>query len=296
MAALALAAVTAVSMGIGQAGAAGAKNKYQATWLDLFDTVTMVTGYAESEEEFKAASGAIYEELAECDRLYDIYNEYPDTVNLCTINSHPGETFEADQRIIDLLEFAREADEFSGHKTDVMLGAVLKIWHEAREDGIAHPESAHLPDTAALEAAAEHVGFDLIEIDAEKRTVRITDPEASLDVGAVAKGYAVQRVCALLPEGYLLSAGGNVAATGPKPDGSSWTIGVQDPDFSGEGYLHRIGLASGAAVTSGDYQRYYTVDGTDYHHIIDPETLFPAEKWRGNERTFPFVGPIPRHH
>ena len=261
-------------------GCSGQKalNKYQVTLLDYFDTVTSITGYAEDENAFTQMTSEIREELEAYDRLYDIYHEYPGMVNLCTINSHPGETWTVDQRVIDLLLFAREADEFSGHRTSAMLGSLLRIWHEAREEATQNPDRARLPSEESLREAKAHTGFDLLEIDPENRTVRITDPEARLDVGALAKGYAVQRIAEKLPEGVLISAGGNVAATGPKPDGSDWIIGIQNPD--GEGYLRKVALKKGAVVTSGDYQRYYLVDGKAYHHIIDPETLFPSEKWR----------------
>ena len=259
---------------------AARKERFQASYLSLFDTVTTILGYEENEAEFAKTAQRIHDEMEEYDHLYDIYQEYPDLVNLCTINRHPGETFTVDQRIIDLLQLCAEADAFSGHRTDAMMGAVLRLWHEAREEGINNPEEAYLPDRAALEAAAAHTGFDRLEGDPEARTVRLTDPEASLDVGALAKGFAVQRVCETLPEGYLLSVGGNVAATGPKPDGAGWIVGVQDPDAPGEAYLHKLLVSKGAVVTSGDYQRRYTVDGVAYHHIIDPETLFPGTKWR----------------
>lgn len=78
----------------------------------------------------------------------------------------------------------------------------------------------------------------------------------------------------------MISVGGNVYATGPKPDGSPWMVGVQDPDGNGSEYLHIVGISSGAVVTSGDYQRYYSVDGEKFHHIIDPETCMPGDKWR----------------
>ncbi len=254
--------------------------RYQASYLELFDTVTSIVGYEESEEVFSQRVQRIHDEMEAYDHLYDIYQEYPESVNLCTVNRHPGETFTVDQRIIDLLLFARDVDEWTGHRVDAMFGSVLSVWHEAREEGMDDPGSAKLPDRGALEAAAAHTGFGFLEIDPEKRTVRLTDPDASLDVGALAKGYAAQRVSELLPEGYLLSVGGNVIATGPKPDGTAWTVGVQDPDADGEAYLQKLSLESGSVVTSGDYQRYYVVDGVRYAHIIDPETLFPGTAWR----------------
>ena len=265
----------------GCAAQAKPKTRYQATLLDLFDTVSSITGYAESEDAFRETVGKIQTEREEYDCLYGIYNEYPGKVNLCTINSHPGETLEVDQRIIDLLLFAREIDKKSGHRTDAMLGSVLRIWHEAREAGIADPANARIPEEAVLRAAAEHTGFQFLEVDPKKNTVRITDPEAKLDVGALAKGYAVQRIAEMLPEGILLSVGGNVVATGGKPDGAEWIVGIQDPDGGETGYLHKILLRKGAVVTSGDYQRYYVAEGKTWHHIIDPETLMPGNRWRG---------------
>jgi thiamine biosynthesis lipoprotein len=161
---------------------------------------------------------------------------------------------------------------------DVTLGAVLSMWHEARESALADPDTAALPDDAALQEAAQHRGFDRVEIDQDASTVRITDPLLRLDVGAVAKGYAAERVSENAPEGYLISVGGNVRAIGTKADGSNWIVGVQDPD--GEDYLQALSVADLSVVSSGDYQRYFTVDGKRYHHIIDPDTLYPAEYWR----------------
>ena len=129
-----------------------------------------------------------------------------------------------------------------------------------------------------LEQAADHIRFDEIVIDADASTVFIQDAEMSLDVGAVAKGWATQRVAEKAPAGLLISVGGNVCATGPKQGEHPWVIGIQNPD--GGDYLHTIYVTGGCVVTSGDYQRTYTVDGEKYHHIIDPDTRMPAAYWR----------------
>jgi len=127
-----------------------------------------------------------------------------------------------------------------------------------------------------------HTGFDKLELDPEKNTVRFLDPLLRLDVGAVAKGYAVQQVCNTMPDGMLVSVGGNVVATGPKADtGDKWTVGVQDPLGEANQYINKLILDSGAVVSSGDYQRRFTWNGKTWHHIIDPETLLPAELWHG---------------
>lgn len=272
-------AILALIIGLtGSFGGALAETQFSAVYLDIFDTVTSITGYAESREAFDARAEEIYQELLRYHRLYDIYNEYEGMVNLCSINAHAGETTEAAPEIIGLLELAKEACGFSGGKVDVTMGAVLNVWHRYREAGLLHPESAELPTREELEAAAAHRGFDRIVIDSEKGTILLTDPEMRLDVGALGKGYALQQAAAKLEGSWLISVGGNVFATGPKSDGSPWKVGVQNPD--GEGTIHVVLLRQGAVVSSGDYARYYTVDGKRYHHIIDPDTLYPGEKWQ----------------
>jgi thiamine biosynthesis lipoprotein len=159
------------------------------------------------------------------------------------------------------------------------MGSVLSLWHDARTHGINDPVNAALPETNALLLAAEHMDFSCVIINEDDATVFITDPDVSLDVGAVAKGWAAQRVAENAPSGLLISVGGNVCATGPKDEsGTPWVVGIQNPDSSD--YLHTIYLTKGSVVTSGDYQRAYTVDGKSYHHIIDPETLYPSACWR----------------
>ena len=86
---------------------------------------------------------------------------------------------------------------------------------------------------------------------------------------------AVQKACEGLPSGWLVSVGGNVCGTGPKPDGSAWVVGIQNPDGELNDYQLSIDLDEGSIVSSGDYQRYYTVDGVRYCHIIDPFTGRP---------------------
>ena len=99
-------------------------------------------------------------------------------------------------------------------------------------------------------------------------------------MGASANGYATERVCRKLEEdgltNALVSVGGNVRAIGTKDDGSKWKLGIQNPDLSSETkYLHMIAVDDMSLVTSGVYQRYYTVDGVQYHHIVNPDTLMP---------------------
>ena len=256
------------------------QSRYQATFLELFDTVTTIVGYAPSEEAFRETSEAIHHALASYHQLFDIYNTYPGVVNLKTLNQSAGiAPVEVDGKIMELLKFCREVYNATSGKVNIAMGSVLQLWHEAREDGIADPANAKLPEEAALEEAARHTDLSQLILDEEAGTVFYADPEMQLDVGAIAKGYALEQVCKTAPEGLLISVGGNVRATGAKPDGGSWVVGIQNPTGE-DGYLHTVQVQDISVVTSGDYQRYYTVDGVSYHHIIDPETLYPGRLWR----------------
>ena len=265
----------------GCAGAKQEKKQYTATFLTLFDTVTTVVGRADSEAQFKEKAQKVHDALLEYHQLFDIYNDYEGIHNLKTVNDAAGfGPVRVDERIIWLLSECKKVFGTTGGKVNVAMGSVLKLWHDARSDGINDPVNAKLPDRSALESAAEHTDLDAVVIDDAASTVFITDPRLRLDVGAIAKGWAVQQVAEKMPAGLLISVGGNVCATGPKDEsGTPWVVGVQDP-AGGDSYLHTLYVTKGSVVTSGDYQRTYMVDGKLYHHIIDPVTLYPSEYWR----------------
>lgn len=256
------------------------ESRYQATFLELFDTVTTVVGYAPSEEAFQETAQDIHDALESYHQLFDIYNTYPGVENLKTLNETAATApVKVDEKIMELLKFCREVYDATSGKVNIAMGSVLQLWHDARESGIADPENAKLPQEAALTEAARHTDLSQLILDEEAGTVFYADPQMQLDVGAIAKGYALEQVCKTAPEGLLISVGGNVRATGPKPDGGSWVVGIQNPTGE-DGYLHTVEVQDISVVTSGDYQRYYTVDGVSYHHIIDPETLYPGRLWR----------------
>ena len=261
-------------------GAPAEPKQYSATFLTVFDTVTTVVGRDTSEEAFTQKAQAVHDALLVYHQLFDIYNEYEGLNNLKTINDHPGEAITVDQAVIDLLLDCKRYHALTDGRVNAAMGSVLYLWHEAREDGLNDFANACLPDGDALAEAAKHTSWENVVIDEENSTVTITDPALRLDVGAIAKGWSVQRVAETAPEGLLISVGGNVCATGPKDEsGTPWVVGVQDPD-GGENYLHTLYLTKGSMVTSGDYQRAYMVDGEMYHHIIDPDTLYPGKLWR----------------
>lgn len=256
------------------------QQQYNATYLDVFDTVTTIVGRSESQSTFSADAKRIHDALLEYHKLFDIYNEYDGLVNLKTVNEQAGiAPVAVDGRIVQLLLECKRIAEVTGGKVNVAMGSVLKLWHQARTDSLADPENAYLPAQTALEEAAKHTDIDCVVIDETNSTVFFTDPLVQLDVGAIAKGWALEQVAKTAAEGLLISVGGNVRATGAKDaSGTAWKVGVQNPD--GNGYLRSVSMTGGCIATSGDYQRTYSVDGTAYHHIIDPDTLYPSRLWR----------------
>ena len=257
------------------------EKQYTATFLDLFDTVTTIIGRGESEEAFREKAQAVHDDLQYYHRLFDIYNDYEGVANLKTVNDNAGvQPVKVDKAIIELLADCKAYYLLTEGKVNVAMGSILGLWHDARTDGIRDPQTAKLPAMEKLQEAALHTDIESVQINEEASTVYIADAKVRLDVGAIAKGWATQKAAEKAPAGLLISVGGNVCATGPKlQDGTPWVIGIQDPEENDKN-LHTMYLKEGSVVTSGDYQRTYWVDGTAYHHIIDPQTLMPAAYWR----------------
>ena len=246
-----------------------------------FDTVSQVITYAgDSDEVFEKNHKEVFEILSKYHQLFDIYHEYSGVTNLCTLNKNAGgEAMMVEPELIEFLLYAKELYTLTGGEMNVMMGAVLRIWHDARTTASDSPSKAYVPEMDKLTEANKHTSIDLLEIDVENSTVRITDPKASIDVGALGKGYATELAAKHLEEkgvtSYVLNIGGNIRIIGTKPDGTGWKTGVTNP--RGEGYAKYINIANISCVTSGDYERYYTVDGVRYHHIIDKDTLMPSD-------------------
>ena len=260
--------------------------KYQYAFFDVFDTVTELTIYAENETAAADAARAAHERLIYLNKLFDIYNEYNDAVSLMAVNASAAKApVSVSDETMALLKFAKEAYALTGGRVNAAMGSVLSIWHDYREAGLAGEANAKLPPMELLEQAAEHTDINSIVLDEAKGTVSFTDDMVRLDVGAIAKGFAGQLVTdglnARIEAGEisaaLISLGGNVCAAGTKPNGEAWQIAVQNP--RGEGNAATVSIASGYVITSGDYQRYYTVNGIRYNHIIDPDTLMSADKY-----------------
>lgn len=255
-----------------------------ASYYEYFDTVSVIFSYAgDSKEEFDHKCKLASEILGDYHKLFDIYYEYEGINNLKTVNLNAGKApVKVDERLIDFLVYAKEMHALTGGRTNVAMGAVLKLWHDARQVGIDDPKKAYVPSAEALAEAASHTDIDKLIINEEESTVFLSDPAMSLDVGAVGKGYAAERAAEALmligTNSYVLNVGGNIRAIGQKSPGNGWVTGITNPDkTSEEEFVCRVIIEDTSLVTSGNYERYYEVDGIRYHHIIDPDTNMPAE-------------------
>ncbi len=263
-----------------------------------FDTVIEFMSYVRSEKEFDTQMKIIKEELTRLDQLFDKYTSYEGVNNIKTINDNAGiAPVKVDPVIIDMIKQSIEFNHTVSSKVNIAMGSVLTLWHDSREnavDGIGVP-----PSTSQLEKASLHMDINAIEIDEANQTVYINDPKVSIDVGATAKGYAIEYVKQVLidngAEAFLLSGGGNVASHGErkiKANGNDnvprskteFFIGIESPRtgaYADGNYPAMVIADNKSIVTSGDYQRYFKdEEGNVYSHLVDPDTLYPATYFR----------------
>lgn len=268
-----LSAVFALAVILTAFSACSADNRYSDTYLDLFDTVTEFVAYLPSKDDFDAASKALRAELSRLNDLFDAYSDHGGA-NLKTVNDNAGISavfVGTDSDLLHLVEFGKEEYVRSGGKLNIAMGAVTALWRECMQTGV-------LPDADALRSAALHSDIEKVVISGG--SLYLDDPGMRLDVGAIAKGYAAARAVRVLTDmgvtNFALNIGGNTVTSGKKPNGA-WKIGIQDPDG---GILTSLGVSGLSVVTSGDYRRFVEIDGIRYHHIIDPNTLYPSDNFR----------------
>ena len=158
--------------------------KYSTSFFDVFDTVTTIIGYADSQETFDRVVGEARQQFVRYHQVFDGYNAYEGVHNLYYVNQNAASgPVPAEPELMTLLAWIRDLQPSLEDRVNVAMGAVLRLWHDAREAGVA------LPDEAALREAAEHVDMSQVILDEQAGTVYFADPELSLDLGAVAKGY-----------------------------------------------------------------------------------------------------------
>lgn len=252
--------------------------KYTHRFFGTFDTIITLIGFTTDEAEFQKYAALAEAEMTRYHMIFDQYYPYDGVANLYYVNQNaPMQPTEAEPELINLLMKVQEWQNLYGTAANPAMGSVLRLWHNARTAG------DHLPAENTLKQAAAHTNYSDVIIDETAGTIAFADPDLRLDVGAVAKGYAAQMVAeTLIAEGltsFIFNAGGNVVC-GPAPlDGrTEWSVAIEDVDGLSTKLI--IGAVNTSIVTSGDYQRYFELDGNRYHHLIDPETLYPAAHMR----------------
>lgn len=261
------------------------EKKYEITYFEYFDTVTSIIGYETSKKNFTNNANLIKEKLKEYHELYDIYHEYEGLNNLCTVNKKASiSPVKVDQKIIELLLFAKEIYILTNKMVNVSMGSILKLWHEAREYATQYPTDSYLPNYEDLLEAKKHIDFDKVIIDEKNQTIYFEDDQIQLDVGALAKGYATEQIAKMLKKdnisSYVLDVGGNIRIIGSKNNNKPWTVGIKNPNQNSDNTnIQVVQVQDKAVVTSGSYQRYFTVDGKNYHHIINPNTMYPENNF-----------------
>ncbi len=264
--------------------------KYEDSFFDTFDTVITVIGYAQSKEEFESYMGKIHNRFLEFHKLFDKYESYEGINNIKTINDNAGiKAVEVEKEIIDLILFSKKWYYKTGQKTNIAMGPVINIWSEYREKAVDNPDKAKLPSIEELKEASKYTDIEKVIVDEEKSSIFLEDSNMSLDVGAVAKGYALELIAMEMEtEGFksaLISAGGDIRSIGKPMERKKekWIIGIQNPDSSlidRGNILETISMNEASVVSSGDNQRYFIVDEKIYHHIIDPDSLMPGDYYR----------------
>lgn len=271
-------------------GSESAYQKYSYSFFDTFDTVITLIGYAQSKEKFDEKAALTEERFTYYHRLFDPYHGYEGINNLYAINRQAAlKPLPLPDELFDLLLYCQRMQPKLQSTVNIAMGSVLELWHDAREAAEDDPANASLPDENALKDAALHSNINDMVLDTENKTVFLKDPLMRINLGAVAKGYATELVAQLLLKSdmpsFIINAGGNVRTGDAPQDGrADWTVALQDPNalFNNnqsavEQMLHVHDMS---VVTSGDYQRYFTVNGERYHHLISPDTLYPARYMR----------------
>lgn len=234
------------------------------------DTSCTVTIY----DDMKASDAdQILEDSFKLIREYEnILSRTVDGSEVSKINEAGGEWIEVSSDTIDIIRMANMVAYESGGVFDITVGKVTQLWDFKAEE----PE---VPAADAIEAGLSHIDYKTITTGGGK--VKLSDPEAEIDLGGIAKGAIADKVCAFLEEKGVTSAvvnlGGNVVVIGEKTEDTPWTVGIERPFTDRKELVGVVQVTDKAVVTSGIYERNFEENGKIYHHILDPETGYPAE-------------------
>lgn len=243
----------------------------------LMDTIVTITTTGDQEKALKEATDEAFTLFQTIANQTDPYQEQGPE-DLYAVNKAAGKgPHKASPYLMDILA---QTTPLHNASLDVTLGPVIRVWNK-------HREAKTVPTGDEIKQALAKCGAKKYTLSTVDDTLTL-EKDAALDLGAVAKGYAVEQAARLLSRDKavktaLINAGGNIKVLGTKADGKPWRIGVQDPRDP-QKLLGTLAVGDGTAIaTSGDYQRYYEVAGKRYHHVLDPATGWPA--WRARSVT-----------
>ena len=224
--------------------------------------------YAVDEPTAQAAADAAFKRIAQ---LNDILSDYDPDSELSRLSRTSGQG-RAVPVSIDLwrvLERAQRVAEQSGGAFDVTVGPCVNLWRKARREH-------KMPDPARLALARQSVGYKQVRLDAQRQAVQLLVPDMRLDLGGIAKGYAVDEALKVLHQvgirRALVAGGGDLAVGDPPPGRSGWRIELAPLDTTNAPPARFVQLVHGALATSGDLFQRLEIDGTRYSHIVDPRT------------------------
>ncbi len=195
---------------------------------------------------------------------------------LSRFNQHTSEApFPVSEQTLHVIRRALEISDLSDGAFDITVGPIVNAYGFGPD-----PRRMDGPSEDELAALRERVGYHLIEIDTDARTLRKKHPQVYCDLSAIAKGYGVDQVAETLDDfglgRYMVEIGGEVRARGLNLDDQPWQIAVEKPDPEGRGILQVLGLRDKAVASSGDYRNFYMRDGKRISHTIDPRTGRPV--------------------
>ncbi len=245
-------------------------NYYEYTGFTLGTYCRIVVS---SKKGSKNMAEIIFNEL---DRVYKKFDPNSSQSVISKINSS-NDLVDLDEESFVLIDAALKFSQLTEGAFDPALGNLIKLWGF---DRISEKVPTVVPSKAEIDEILNHCGVKKVELDGRTRRIKLNDG-AKLDLGGIAKGYALDRAYQIAKEidskctGFI-EAGGDIRIIGPKFGSRPWVIGVRDPRKA-DSAVDYIYLTDGAVATSGDYERYFIVDGIRYHHIFDPKTGYPAK-------------------
>jgi thiamine biosynthesis lipoprotein len=237
----------------------------------LIDTFVSVTVVAESRE---TAEKSIEKAFVTIEQFGDLVNFFSEKSEVSAINRNAGiRKVKVSPITLDIIEKALSVAQDSGGAYDPTIGPEISLWDFAHKIK---------PSDAEIRANLPLVNYRNILLDKEKSTVFLRKKGMLLDLGGIAKGYAADlAVQSLKQQGIragLVAVAGDIRAFGLKPDNKPWVVGIKNPrqEGSADEIIARVTLSGEAISTSGDYERYFIMDGQRFHHLLIPATGYPA--------------------